>query len=56
MTCEDSIIAMDKGSVKRLSSPEQSALVGTGPLERRNSLIRSGRYVSNQCSALVCTG
>ncbi len=56
MTCEDSMIAMEKGSVNRLSSPEHTAIVGAGPLECRNSLLRSGRDMSNQCSALVYAG
>src|SRR5438045_3766863 len=46
-----SIIAMDTGSVNRLCSPEQTATVGIGTLERRNRVIGSGRDLSNQCSA-----
>src|SRR5207302_1760040 len=46
-----SIIAMDKGSVNRFCSAEQTANLGIGALERRNRLVRSGRHQSNQCSA-----
>src|SRR5258708_37743212 len=45
-----SIIAMDQGSVNHFCSLEQTANLGIGALERRNSVIRSGRDHSNQCS------
>src|SRR5258706_9097054 len=46
-----SIIAMDTRSVNHIFSPEQTANLGIGALERRNRAVRSGRDQSNQCSA-----
>ena len=44
-----SIIAMDTGSVNRFCSPEQTANLGIGALERGNRALRSGRDHPNQC-------
>src|SRR5438094_8413552 len=46
-----SIITMDKGSVNRFCSPEQTATEGSGALERRHRVVGSGRDHANQCSA-----
>src|SRR2546427_8566368 len=46
-----SIIAMDNRSVNRIFSPEQTATVGIGALERRHRALRSSRNRTNQCSA-----
>src|SRR5690348_2293612 len=51
-----SIIAMDTRSVNRFCSPEQTANVGLGPLERRNRVVRSSRDQSNQCSTRLRAG
>src|ERR1700736_5459370 len=48
-----SIIAMDTRRVKHFCSPEQTANLGVGALERRHRVIRSGRDLSNQCSTRV---
>src|SRR6266702_5415495 len=46
-----SIIAMDQRSVNRFCSPEQTANLGIGALERRHRALRSGRDHPHQCSA-----
>ena len=46
-----SIIAMDTGSVNHFCSPEQTANLGIGALERRHRALRSGRDHAGQCSA-----
>src|SRR6266568_183930 len=51
-----SIIAMDKRSVNHFCSPEQTANLGIGPLERRNRVVGSGRDQPNQCSTRLSTG
>src|SRR5579859_1491813 len=48
-----SIIAVGPRSVNHVCSPEQTANLGIGPLERRNGVVGSGRDLSNQCSARV---
>src|SRR5207247_8579914 len=45
------IIAMDTRSVNRLCSPEQTATVGLGALERRHRALGSSRDRTHQRSA-----